>query len=177
MLQVYSFRNLPVSKYTPLKHRLEGTADTETAMSFAQVEDILGFGLPPSARKHQAWWANTGGTHVHAAAWLDAGWRTSRVDVAGERVVFIRDADAASGVSEGPPEGFFMPFEALQPVTRRLLEDYCEATGGDPQAAAVAILNAAALERRRTLLDRFAQASPRLPNDSAPLIREDRDGR
>ncbi len=166
-----------MSKYAPLRRHLQSRTDIEASMSFEQVERILGFELPSSARKHQPWWANTGGTHVHAAAWLDAGWRTSRVDVAGERLVFVKDVDTSAGVSEGAPSGFFMPYEALQPATRRLLEDYCEATGGNPQDATAAILNAAALERRRALLDRFAKNSPRLSNDSAELIREDRDDR
>lgn len=30
-------------------------------------------GLPPSARKHSAWWANSRTAQPHAHAWLDAG--------------------------------------------------------------------------------------------------------
>ncbi len=172
-----NYERLNTSKYEPLKRHLQERADDEASMSFTQVERILGFPLPPSARRHRPWWANTGGTHVHAAAWLEAGWQTTRVDVAGERVVFVKAVGSLPGVSEGAAIGFFMPYEALQPATRRLLEDYCEESGGDPRQAAIAILNAAALERRKALLDRFARTSPNLTTDSADLIREDRDGR
>ena len=171
-----------MSKYEPLKHHLEGRSGYEVPVSFAQIEQILGFRLPASARKHQAWWANTGGSHVHAAAWLDAGWRTCGVDLAGERVVFRKAPSETSsetyGVSEASPaDGFFVPMAALKPATRRLLEDYCSQAGADPGQAAVAILDAAALERRRALLDRFARESPRTRSDSVELIREDRDDR
>lgn len=167
-----------MSKYAPLKRHLEGRSTTEAPMSFTQVEQILGFRLPASARKHPPWWANTRGTHVHAASWLDAGWKTSRVDIAGERLVFRRAAADFAGVADsGSAEGFFVPLSALKPATRRLLEDFRDEAGGDAAQAAIAVLDAAAMERRRVLLERFASKSPAGASDSAQFIREDRDGR
>ncbi len=167
-----------MSKYDPLKHYLESRSGSEIPLSFAQIEGVLDFSLPASARRHQAWWANTGGAHVHAVAWLDAGWRTSRVDLGGQHVVFRKADSETFGVAEaGPTEGFFVPLAALRPATRRLLEDYCAEAGADAAQAAVAVLDAAALDRRRAILDRFARESPPMHSDSVDLIREDRDGR
>jgi hypothetical protein len=58
-----------------------------------------------------------------------------------------------------------------------LLEDYRDAEGGSLADAVVGLLNAMALERRRQLVDWFRANSPKVPGDSAELIREDRDAR
>ena len=58
---------------------------------------MLGFRLPDSARLHRPWRANSrkGSGHSHALAWQAAGWRTARVDLEAETLVFRREA--------GPP--------------------------------------------------------------------------
>ena len=44
-------------------------------MGRANIEEILGARLPPSARTHRAWWGNEAdGTHVQCRSWLDSGW-------------------------------------------------------------------------------------------------------
>ena len=55
--------------------------------TFDDIEEILGFALPPSARRHSAWWSNTK-SHSHALAWLAAGWKVSEVDMEAEMLVF-----------------------------------------------------------------------------------------
>lgn len=42
--------------------------------------DALVSGLPSSARRHRAWWANDA-THAQARAWLDEGWRVEAVNL------------------------------------------------------------------------------------------------
>lgn len=64
-------------KYTPLEQYLRGLPENqrEITLSFEQIERILNDTLPPSAHQHQAWWANEiAGSHVHAHAWMNAGW-------------------------------------------------------------------------------------------------------
>ena len=80
-------------KYAPLHHHLMGLTGNEWTTTFADVEKVLGFELPDSARIHRPWWANQGerGGHSHALAWEMAGWKTSQVDMADERLVFVRD--------------------------------------------------------------------------------------
>jgi len=72
-----------------LLHRAEKTWRT----SFSEIETILGFKLPKSARIHRPWWANQGqaGGHSHALAWEMAGWRTAEVDLAAETLAFRRE--------------------------------------------------------------------------------------
>ena len=80
-----------MGKYEPLAAHLQGRAQEEWAASFEQIEDVLGFPLPPSARRHREWWSNQRGPgHSQARGWQDAGWQVWKVDLAGERAVFRR---------------------------------------------------------------------------------------
>lgn len=79
-----------MSKYTPLKLHLQSQPTRDVPMSFADVETVLGFRLPNSAYRHRPWWANEAKGHVHAQAWLDAGYETAQVDMEGRKLVFRR---------------------------------------------------------------------------------------
>ncbi len=84
-------------KYAPLyRHLLSLRPETEWRAGFAEVERVLGFRLPDSARLHRPWWANSrrGSGHSHALAWQAAGWRTARVDLEAETLVFEKEAEA-----------------------------------------------------------------------------------
>ncbi len=78
-------------KYAPLFHHLRELRRREWKATFSEIEKVLGFKLPDSARIHRPWWANQGerGGHSHALAWEMAGWKTSQVDMAEESVVFV----------------------------------------------------------------------------------------
>lgn len=79
------------SRYQPLHEHLVAQGDALVRLSFPQIERILGASLPDSARKYRPWWANeSAGTHVHARAWLDAGWKTRNVDLTSGTVEFVR---------------------------------------------------------------------------------------
>ncbi|SIO04783.1 DUF7662 domain-containing protein [Vannielia litorea] len=84
-----------MSKYDPLTRVLERAARASVPMSFAEVERILGFELPRSARTYRPWWSNDAGSHTQARSWLSAGYRASEVSLEGEEVVFLRDASGA----------------------------------------------------------------------------------
>ena len=172
-------------KYDALRAALAAVAGDEAVMSFGEIEALLGFALPASARTYREWWANTGGTHVQATAWLQAGWRTSRVDLEQERVMFLRDdagrtrtaRGASAGMEDGDPAVVVIRREALTPAAIRLIEDCAEELGAGWNEAAAFALNAAALERRRKLLEEFAVLATGQASDSIDLIREDRDAR
>lgn len=63
----------------------------DIAVGFADVERILGRGLPPSARRHRAWWANDNRVNAHAQTWLEVGWKAA-VNLTAEQVRFTRTA-------------------------------------------------------------------------------------
>ena len=82
----------PRGKYALLYRHLSARRDARWLASFGEIEAILGFRLPASARRHRAWWANGG--HSQADAWLAAGWRIRSVDFGKETLVFERMAPA-----------------------------------------------------------------------------------
>ena len=137
-------------KYAPLyRHLLSSHREPEWRTTFGEIEAILGFRLPDSARLHRPWWANSkkGSGHSHALAWKAAGWRTREVDIEAETLVFARGNGAPeSAVSHarrrrfsireilpphdpGPwPEGFTVSREQIYDDTGRL-------TGGPDKAS------------------------------------------
>lgn len=62
-------------------------------MSFAQIEDILGFKLPPSSLKHRAWWSNNPSNNVMTEAWVAAGYITEEVDMESRKLKFLKAND------------------------------------------------------------------------------------
>ncbi|WP_295631254.1 type II toxin-antitoxin system VapB family antitoxin [Novosphingobium sp.] len=80
-----------MGKYDPLARYLNQADGESIDASFAQVEAVLGFKLPDSAYRHQAWWANqTNGSHSHSRSWQGAGWDTCQVNTARRTVRFER---------------------------------------------------------------------------------------
>ncbi|HEV7276572.1 MAG TPA: hypothetical protein VGN80_09820 [Devosiaceae bacterium] len=59
-------------------------------MDFAEIEALLGFALPASARQYPAWWSNDPSAGRQASAWLTAGWKTQELDLGNETVMFSR---------------------------------------------------------------------------------------
>ena len=80
----------PGGKYNPLYFHLMRLAGNEWRASFRDVEKVLGFPLPDSARRYEAWWENNDNRHVQAPAWLNAGWQTDEVNLGKETLVFRR---------------------------------------------------------------------------------------
>ncbi len=92
-------------KYQPLFLHLSALDLDEWPASFSEIEAVLGFALPRSARAHQPWWSNQSnpGSHTHAQSWQRAGWRAGNVDLANETVVFRRERPMAqSNPISGP---------------------------------------------------------------------------
>lgn len=80
-----------VAKYDRLAELLRRQHSSDLRMTFEQLAAVVPGGLPPSAYRYRAWWANeTDGRHVHARAWISAGWLVADVDLAGRVVTFGR---------------------------------------------------------------------------------------
>ena len=91
-----------MGKYEPLRSFLERQAAQEVPMTFAEIERVIGTSLPEKSKMLRPWWSNNPNNNVMTKAWLAAGYRTERVDMGGERLVFRRvgqDMPAASAGS------------------------------------------------------------------------------
>lgn len=80
-----------MGKYEPLTVFLQKQHGGEVRMSFAEIERVVGFKLPPVAQRHRAWWSNSPTNNVMTRAWLDAGFRSEQVDMAAGKLVFRRE--------------------------------------------------------------------------------------
>ena len=88
------------SKYRPLTLHLLAQRGSRVAMSFAEVERVLGTKLPRSACAHRAWWSNNPTNNMMTKAWLEAGFQSEQVDLEGRKLVFRR-------VAPTPPSAVF----------------------------------------------------------------------
>ncbi len=79
-------------KYRRLYEHLSSLSVSDWVTSFAEIESIIGFDLPASARLHRPWWANqsSGNGHTQTIAWSVAGWETANVDMEAETLMFRR---------------------------------------------------------------------------------------
>ena len=75
-------------------------------MTFDEIERVLGARLPDS-KSYPAWWSNNPNNNVMTRAWLAAGYRSERIDVGGEKLVFRRgtpgSARYAAAAVKTPP--------------------------------------------------------------------------
>lgn len=130
-----------MSKYEPLRRFLAAKGTESVSMTFADVERVLGFGLPASHR-YRAWWSNNAFNNVMTSQWLAAGYKTEQVDIEGRKLVFrratpARVAEAGGGLAEGggvdakrprrhPGFGLMKGLTTIAPGT-----DLTAPTGGD----------------------------------------------
>jgi hypothetical protein len=93
-----------MAKYEQLSRHLESLDTPRWTATFQEIEDILGFQLPPSAYTYPAWWANQSGHgHSHSLSWQSVGWNTVELDISNERVSFFRLGNAPKGPAPREP--------------------------------------------------------------------------
>lgn len=100
------------TKYHPLFEYLLFSGQGHLSMTFEEIEAVLGARLPPSARRREEWWSNSPSGHSQARAWLRAHYRTSAVDIAGEKVDFRL---------EGWPDAYRRPESAAASRPKRVV--------------------------------------------------------
>jgi hypothetical protein len=92
-------------------------------LTFTEIKNILGFGLPDSARKRPQWWANEISAHSRHTqrVWLDAGWKTRGLDLHFNRVTFARGSIPQRGhtSSDADPKTMSPPTQAATSERRR----------------------------------------------------------
>ena len=124
-----------MSKYDPLGHFLRERSAEETPMTFAEIERIIGISLPPAAERHPAWWSNNASNNVMTKVWLDAGYRSERVDLGGRKLVFRRSqARPHSPLPAGGPPPRSPAPGILETIRQRLRGSVTMAPDFDPTA-------------------------------------------
>lgn len=127
-------------KYDPLRRYLEGEPGPVVELTFQDVETIIGGALPRSARTHPAWWSNNATGHVNAVAWLRAGFKAERIDLAQEKLSFRRTPriaaadgfeDGSAPFASGRSKGFLTRIRAEMAGTVTIPDgvDICAPTG------------------------------------------------
>ena len=86
-------------KYSGLYEYLCGLQVQEWKTTFEEIETIIGFRLPKSARNFPQWWQNQKKAEgrPQCLAWTIAGWKTAEVDMVAETLVFRRVEDVRPG--------------------------------------------------------------------------------
>jgi hypothetical protein len=84
-----------MNKYVPLYKWLSTKSDRGISRVFAtfeEIEKVLGFKLPVTARKKSQWWGNeiSESRHVQCKVWLDADFETRNLDLSKESVEFVK---------------------------------------------------------------------------------------
>ncbi|MEJ0028260.1 MAG: hypothetical protein WDN01_19720 [Rhizomicrobium sp.] len=93
--------------YEPLQNYLSRQTEDVVALTFEDIERIIGAELPASAIRRNEWWSNNATGHSQAKAWLDAGFVTANLDRKGKTVVFRRASGRIArggGLREEPAE-------------------------------------------------------------------------
>jgi hypothetical protein len=142
-----------LSKYAKLEKFLLGLPGRSWTAEFDEIEYILGFALPPSARKHQAWWVNDKHGHSHAASWLDAGWRTTAIDLRARLVTFVKAGDSAKTARTRSPPAARSHAESPSSVHSSL--------NASPHAETVALISCGKKKANAPTLAKDLYLSPR----------------
>ena len=80
-----------MSKYEKLTYYLASIDTEQVTLTFAEIEDIIGFSLPHSAYAYPAWWSNQASSgHSQTLSWQSIGWRTGEVNLSLKKVTFFR---------------------------------------------------------------------------------------
>jgi len=80
------------AEYLSLHKYLDGRYANTVVLTFAEIEDLLGFALPDLARLEQEWWANAdadSAPSAHSRSWIQAS-RTAKPNLLAQTVVFER---------------------------------------------------------------------------------------
>ena len=87
------------SRYAPLETYLRESGRAEIPMTFEDIEEVIRATLPPSARKHRAWWSNNSTNSPMTLAWRAGGYESASVDMANGTLVF-RKVGPGEGLCE-----------------------------------------------------------------------------
>ncbi len=77
-------------KYRKLAEYLLSVNETRVTLSYPQIEEILGFKLPDTAKNFKpSFWANTK-THSYSSSWMGVGYK-AQIDPHSDSVTFVKN--------------------------------------------------------------------------------------
>ena len=76
------------SKYYPLYLYFKNSDEDVVTLMVADVQSIVGGGLPASARSQRAWWSNRKTAVAQSSAWIDAGYRVDKLELEKDLITF-----------------------------------------------------------------------------------------
>jgi hypothetical protein len=129
---------MSTSKYAPFREFLRSLKVREMRMTFQEIEEILGFGLPPSS-KYNALWANSGSSWPLAKIWLEEGWRVRDVSPERGRVTFYRNGEVSEDTLFADTN--IVRITSLSPVAQGVLAVLARRSGRSTADEALSILN------------------------------------
>lgn len=94
-----------MSRYAALGAYLKRQSGDRVPMTFAEIEKIIGAKLPASAHKHRPWWSNNPHNSVMTKVWLEAGFESEQVNMAGRKLVFHRVRKPKAAAAAAAPSG------------------------------------------------------------------------
>ncbi len=96
-------------KYAPLGDYLRSQYADEVPMTFEAIESVIGSPLPPRAQHIRGWWSNNPTNNVMTRVWLDAGFKTERVDLERRTLVFrrVRQTETAGALQLREPSAVY----------------------------------------------------------------------
>jgi hypothetical protein len=109
-----------MSKYAPLADYLKKQQRDRVPMTFAEIEKVTGVKLPPSATRHRPWWSNNPNNSVMTKIWLDAGFESEQVDMAGRKLVFKRVRGATASERPGEEKPFHPLYGYMKGLVRMM---------------------------------------------------------
>ena len=95
---------LDVGEYQPLHKYLRDRYANRVVLTFAEIQDLLGFSLPEAAWLERAWWNGAppdGRRSPQSDAWMLAG-RTAEVNLTARNVLFDRDTTPEASPRKKP---------------------------------------------------------------------------
>jgi len=107
-----------MAKYEALGTYLKRQPGDRVAMTFAQIEKIIGAKLPASAHKHRPWWSNNPHNSVMTKVWLEAGFESEQVNMARRKLVFHRVRKPTAPAKAGSEEPFHPAYGFMKGLVR-----------------------------------------------------------
>ena len=129
-----------MGKYDRLGAHLDEKKRMIKRYRFTDIERILGFELPPSARAHRAWWSNDINASQSKDGWLQWGWETMNVNIFDQIVTFhkVGHMDTSKDLVKGklkkpktPTESQLMSSTVMKRMFGRRPDGSCRAVPVD----------------------------------------------